>query len=111
MGWWGDLSTPISECADALATVDGAGHAMAANGVVRAWFSRSDGASRWLNAAMQRGWKGVVEFAGSGVNEDPNQRGLVRWPNPGGDFEIMKGVKKMFDPESLLNRGRLYDLI
>lgn len=101
------ITTPLAECADALATVEGAGHAMAGNGVVRAWFSRPDAASRWLNAAIKRGWKGVIEFAGPGGNAGATDA-LVRWPAPGGDFEIMKGVKKMFDPEGLLNRGRLY---
>jgi FAD/FMN-containing dehydrogenase len=50
---------------------------------------------------VKRGWKGVIEFAGTSDT-------LVRWPAPGSDFEIMKGVKKMFDPEGLLNAGRLY---
>jgi FAD/FMN-containing dehydrogenase len=30
------------------------------------------------------------------------------WPAPGPDFELMKRIKHMFDPEHLLNRGRLY---
>ncbi len=30
------------------------------------------------------------------------------WPAPGGDIELMQRVKKLFDPENLLNRGRLY---
>jgi FAD/FMN-containing dehydrogenase len=111
----GRLSVPLSECADALATVDGAGHAMVASGVVRAWFSRPDAASRWLNAAVKRGWKGVIEFTGAGLNHgeqaDPGSNGFVRWPAPGADFEIMKGIKRMFDPAGLLNRGRLYNLI
>ena len=34
--------------------------------------------------------------------------GLNLWPNPGGDFPIMQKVKQMFDPQNLLNRGRLY---
>jgi len=105
------ISAPLSECADALATVEGAGCAMAAAGVVRAWFSRPEAASRWLNAAVKRGWKGVIEFVAPGAEEDGGRPGLVRWPAPGGDFEIMKRVKKMFDPEGLLNRGRLYGLL
>jgi glycolate oxidase FAD binding subunit len=101
------ISTPLAECEDALATVEGAGHAMAANGIVRAWFSRPDAASRWLSGAVKRGWKGVIEFCGA----DVNRAGLTLWPEPGGDFEIMKKVKNMFDPEGLLNKGRLYNLI
>jgi glycolate oxidase FAD binding subunit len=101
------ISTPISECGEALFTVEGAGHAMVATGSVRAWFSRPDAASRWLNTSVKRGWKGVIEFAGDAVDRGS----LVLWPGPGSDFEIMKGVKKMFDPEGLLNRGRLFNLI
>jgi FAD/FMN-containing dehydrogenase len=70
---------------------------------VRAWFSRPDTASRWLAAAVKRGWKGVIEFSG-----DAAKRHLTLWPEPGGDFAIMKGIKRMFDPEGLLNSGRLY---
>ena len=95
------VSTPLSECGEALGTVEGAGHSMAASGIVRAWFSRPDAASRWLAASVKRGWKGVIEFAAPGVD----RTGLVLWPSPGGDFEIMKGIKKMFDPEGLLNPG------
>ena len=101
------VSTPLSQCGDALASVEGAGHAMVATGIVRAWFSRPDAASRWLTTAVKRGWKGVIEFAAAGVARDA----VVLWPSPGGDFEIMKGVKGMFDPEGLLNRGRLFGLL
>ena len=101
------ISTPISDSFSALATVEGSGHTMAASGVVRAWFSRPDAASRWLQTSLKRGWKGVIEFAGEHVDRGS----LALWPSPGGDFEIMKGVKKMFDPDGLLNRGRLFNLI
>ncbi len=101
------ISTPLSECGEALETVEGGGHALAASGIVRAWFTRADAATRWLNASVQRGWKGVVEFAG----EDVDRNRMTLWPAPGGDFEIMKGVKKMFDPDNLLNNKRLYGLL
>ena len=50
------------------------------------------------------------------------QRGRVRtagvsrerselWPQPGNDFAMMKKIKEMFDPQGLLNRGRLYGRI
>jgi FAD/FMN-containing dehydrogenase len=45
----------------------------------------------------------VIEFSAESVK--PN---LTLWPEPGGDFAIMKEVKRMFDPGNLLNRGRLY---
>jgi glycolate oxidase FAD binding subunit len=97
------VSTTLTECGEALESVEGPGHAHAASGVVRGWFSRPDTAARWLAAAVKRGWKGVVEFSSESVK--PN---LTLWPEPGGDFAIMKEVKRMFDPGNLLNRGRLY---
>jgi len=99
----GRISTTLQDCGDALASVEGAGHAHAASGIVRAWFSRPDAASKWLAAGAKRGWKGVVEFSGQAAK--PN---LTLWPEPGGDFAIMKKVKEMFDPDGLLNGGRLY---
>jgi glycolate oxidase FAD binding subunit len=102
-GLVGRVSTTLADCGEALASVEGAGHAHAASGVVRAWFSRPDTASRWLAAAVKRGWKGVIEFS-----SDAAKRNLTLWPEPGGDFAIMKGIKRMFDPEGLLNSGRLY---
>jgi glycolate oxidase FAD binding subunit len=97
------VSTSLTDCGEALATVEGPGQAHAGSGIVRAWFSRADGVSRWLDAAVKRGWHAAVEFSAESVKP-----GLTLWPSPGGDFEIMKRIKQMFDPEGLLNRGRLY---
>ncbi len=100
------VSTTLADCGEALASVEGAGHAHAASGIVRAWFSRPEPANRWLSASAERGWKGVVEFSADSVKPH-----LTLWPHPAGDFEIMKRIKQMFDPEGLLNRGRLYGLL
>jgi glycolate oxidase FAD binding subunit len=101
------VSTTLSSCAEAMESVEVAGHAHAASGIVRGWFSRSEVASRWLATAQQKGWKAVVEFSSGSA-----RRTLPLWPGAssqaGGDFGIMKGVKQMFDPGNLLNRGRLY---
>jgi glycolate oxidase FAD binding subunit len=97
------VSTKLSECGAALASVEGPGHAHAATGIVRGWFSRPDAASRWLGAALKKGWKGVIEFSSESA-----KRNLALWPDLAGDFAIMKEVKRMFDPENLLNRGRLF---
>jgi glycolate oxidase FAD binding subunit len=100
------ISTTLQDCAEALASVEGAGQAHAGSGIVRAWFSRPEAAARWLSACVAKGWKGVVEFSGESARQN-----LTLWPAPGGDFEIMKRIKHMFDPEGLLNSGRLYHLI
>jgi len=99
----GRVSTTLADCGEALASVEGAGHAHAASGVVRGWFTRPDAAARWVAEAVKRGWKVVVEFSSESAR--PN---LTLWPEPGGDFAIMKEIKRMFDPENLLNPGRLY---
>jgi glycolate oxidase FAD binding subunit len=97
------ISTTLEDCADALATLDGPAHAHAASGVVRGWFTRPDGAKRAMADAAKRGWKALIEFAAE--NARPH---VELWPAPPPDFEIMKNIKRMFDPENLLNRGRLY---
>jgi glycolate oxidase FAD binding subunit len=48
----------------------------------------------------------VVEFAPQDFREKH-----ALWPQPGNDFAMMKKIKEMFDPQSLLNRGRLYGRI
>jgi glycolate oxidase FAD binding subunit len=97
------VSTTLSECGEALGTLEGPGHAHAANGIVRGWFSRPEKAAKWLAGGVKRGWKGVVEFSAESVKAQ-----MTLWPEPGSDFAIMKEIKHMFDPENLLNRGRLY---
>ena len=48
----------------------------------------------------------VVEFAPQDFRESSEL-----WPRPGDDFAMMKKIKEMFDPQGLLNRGRLYGRI
>ncbi len=92
------VGTQLSEFAQALESKDNPALAHAGNGVVRQWFARPEAAQAWLN-----GRKGVIECAG-----DAAKASLDLWPGAGGDFAIMKQIKQMFDPEGLLNSGRLY---
>jgi glycolate oxidase FAD binding subunit len=48
----------------------------------------------------------VVEFAPQRFRESSEL-----WPQPGNDFAMMKKIKEMFDPQGLLNCGRLYGRI
>ncbi len=48
----------------------------------------------------------VVEFGPQDFRESSEL-----WPQPGNDFAMMKKIKQMFDPQGLLNRGRLYGRI
>jgi glycolate oxidase FAD binding subunit len=80
--------------------------ARAGSGVCYGYFEQAQAAADWLSGAQRSACKAVVEFAPEG-----SRRTLDLWPSPGGDFEIMKRVKHLFDPGNLLNRGRLYRLI
>ena len=100
------VSTTLKDCGEALASLTGPGLAHAGSGIVRGWFAEPATAERWLARWVGRGCKGVIEFSGEAV-----RGGLTLWPSPGGDFEIMKRVRNMFDPEGLLNSGRLYGVI
>jgi glycolate oxidase FAD binding subunit len=54
---------------------------------------------------------GVVEFAPQDFRERGGLPNAELWPQPGNDFAMMKKIKEMFDPQGLLNRGRLYGRI
>ena len=54
-----------------------------------------------------RGWKAVDRVRARGRAK----RTLDLWPAPGGDLEIMRRIKGLFDPATCLNRGRLYGRI
>jgi glycolate oxidase FAD binding subunit len=99
-------SCTLKELEAVVTSFEGPALARAATGVCYGYFDQPVAAAEWLDAAVRRDWKAVIEFAS---NED--KPGLNLWPSAGGDFEIMQRVKRLFDPGSLLNRGRLYRLI
>lgn len=78
----------------------------AGTGVSYLAFNRAQKAAKWIKEAGGRGWTAVIEWAA------PDSRdSLDLWPAPGGDLETMKTVKRFFDPEDRLNKGRLYGRI
>lgn len=99
-------SCTLKDAEAVMRSFPGAAVARAGSGVCYGYFERSQGAADWLAGVPPSGCKAVIEFASEG-----SQRRLDLWPSPGGDFEIMKRVKHLFDPRNLLNRGRLYRLI
>jgi glycolate oxidase FAD binding subunit len=99
-------SCTLKDSEAVMASFPGPALARAGSGVCYGYFERSQAAADWLNGAQPAGSKAVIEFAPGG-----SRRTLNLWPSPGGDFEIMKRVKHLFDPGNLLNRGRLYRLI
>ncbi len=100
------VASTLTELREVLASLDVPVVARAASGVSYAYFNRTSEAVKWLNVAKNRAWKCVMEFAPEA--EKPQ---LDLWPAPGNDFGMMKKVKQMFDPTSLLNHGRYYRLI
>jgi glycolate oxidase FAD binding subunit len=50
--------------------------------------------------------EGLIEYSPAA-----KRAALKLWPSPGPDFPIMEKVKHMFDPQNLLNPGRLYGRI
>lgn len=78
----------------------------AANGVTYAHFATTKGAEAWIQSVRERPWKCLIEYSPEG-----DKKGAELWPSSGDDFGMMKNIKQMFDPQNLLNHGRLYRLI
>ena len=96
-------SCTLKEVAQVMEAFPGPALARAGSGVCYGYFERTAAAATWVSRAAERGCKVVLEFTPEVWKPD-----LDLWPAPGGDLEIMRRVKKLFDPENLLNRGRLY---
>lgn len=99
-------SCTLAQLREVMASLETASIARAGSGVCYAYFTRADAAVRWLSSATRRGGKAIIEFA-----PDDQRAKLDLWPAPGSELEMMKKIKQMFDPNHLLNRGRLFRLI
>lgn len=97
------VSCTLKDVPVVMESFSGPALARAASGVCYGYFEQAEATAGWFAAANGLGWKAVVEFA-----PEARKRTLELWPSPGGDFEIMRRVKALFDPSNLLNRGRLY---
>jgi glycolate oxidase FAD binding subunit len=98
-------SCTLKELENLMVSLPCAAVARAGSGVCYAYFESTSAAVQWIPESIRRGWKAVIEFA-------PEERqSLHLWPAPGGDLELMRRVKNLFDPGNLLNRGRLYNRI
>jgi len=90
----------LSEVGRVLESLPTPALARAGSGVCYGCFAR---ASEILDPPVG---KRVIEFA-----PQPFRESHDLWPHPGNDFAMMKTIKQMFDPQGLLNRGRLYGRI
>jgi len=89
-----------------VASFDGPALARAGSGVCYGYFAEVVEAAKWRRQSAGRPSKAVIEFS-----PEASKHSLEMWPSPGSDLEIMRQVKNLFDPENLLNRGRLYGRI
>jgi len=96
-------SCTLKVLGDVMASFPGPAIGRAGSGVCYGYFEQSRAAVDWMGGAVRRGWKAVIEFA-----SDACRNAQELWPVPGGDLELMKRIKKVFDPSGLLNSGRLY---
>lgn len=95
----------LTQTADLLATLPGAGVARAGNGIVYGGFATGEEARSWMRQRAAQGFEPVVEAAPASFPA------AERWPHVGKDFALMEKLKGMFDEGALLNRGRLYGRI
>lgn len=107
------VSTPLSEIGKVIALAPDACICRAGSGVTYVYGASWDQLSRLWNAIAEQSataeqrWSAAVEFAPGGKD---------LWLSPESSpraeaFAMMKRVKQMFDPGSLLNRSRLYGRI
>jgi len=97
------VSCTLKELSAVMGSFPGAALARAGSGVCYGYFEHWTGAAEWTAKASAQGWKAVIEFA-----PEAQKKALELWPVPGADLELMKRIKQLFDPQNLLNRGRLY---
>jgi glycolate oxidase FAD binding subunit len=96
-------SCTLKGLAAAVQSFPGPSVARAGSGVAYGYFDRAENAATWLAGPGRQAGAVVIEYS-----PDPWKRTAELWPSPGGDLELMRRVKALFDPSNLLNRGRLY---
>jgi glycolate oxidase FAD binding subunit len=98
------VSCTLKEVGAVMESFPGPAIARAGSGVCYGYFASGDEAV---------GWQAKAPAPPSVIEYSPVEwkRTAELWPRPGGDLEIMRRVKKLFDPGNGLNRGRLYGRI
>lgn len=101
------VSTLPTELGKVFETVgDRAVLARAGAAVAYVYCQNLESARQCLAAVRQAGLRAVVEHAPVGQKES-----LESWAEPGSDIEVMRLIKQRFDPNQLLNRGRMFNQI
>jgi len=97
------IGCTLKELRAVMQPVPGPAIARAGSGVCYAYFEGSADAAVFAAETAREYSETVVEFAPENRKEE-----MTLWPAPGQDLEIMRRIKHLFDPQLLLNRGRLY---
>jgi glycolate oxidase FAD binding subunit len=100
------VSCTLKELGTVMQSISGPAIARAGSGICYAYFDDANRAAEWTAATARDHRETVIEFA-----PEDRKAALDLWPVPGPDLEIMQRIKAMFDPQGLLNRGRLYGRI
>ncbi len=104
------VSTPLSEVGKLLRLTSGTSLTRAASGVTYIYFSAWQQVPAFWHSITGQGWPAVVEYAPEQVRSR-QKLWLTDESKDDGAFAMMKSIKAMFDPHSLLNRSRLYGRI
>jgi hypothetical protein len=96
------VSCVLSDVGRVLESLPAQALARAGSGVCYGYFERA------ADLKFPSVGTSVVEFAPPDFREQAGLQSTGLWPQPGNDFAMMKKIKEMFDPQGLLNRGRLY---
>jgi glycolate oxidase FAD binding subunit len=105
------VSTPLKDVGTLARLVSEPCISRCGSGITYIYLSSWQDVPPLFKAATEHGWSAVIEFA---PDEIRSANELWRLPSStaGAEaFAMMKNVKQMFDPENLLNRGRLYGRI
>jgi glycolate oxidase FAD binding subunit len=99
------VSSVLSDVGRVMESLPSQAVARAGSGVCYGYFEQASDLTHSSTGSS------VIEFAPQGFREKNGVPNEELWPQPGNDFAMMKKIKAMFDPQGLLNRGRLYGRI
>jgi glycolate oxidase FAD binding subunit len=105
------ISTSLTGLSRLIQLISGPSISRAGSGTTYIYLSSWQGVPPLWKAAAEHGWSAVVDFASDDVRSSNELWRLSSSPASVEAFAMMKKVKQMFDPQNLLNRGRLYGRI